>query len=199
MNPLELNEWLILKGCYTQGCLMNAPKAAGLLGMTYAKTNQDPKTTCIFETDHYKKVGVPQHFCLIRKDGKIVDPLDLKPNWKKNPYHIVSWRVFTKPQSSVSSKIELQELYVPKVDVDVSTPQQDETVSIPVTVTTIPAPDNSTANRPEYDFVADPYEIIKNAEPYQSGSSLPNINWGYKEGDNWLIKLIKDFINLWKK
>jgi hypothetical protein len=40
----------------------------------------------------------------------IVDPLDLKPDWKKNPYHIVSWRVFTpkstKPMQSTTKPMQ---------------------------------------------------------------------------------------------
>jgi hypothetical protein len=190
MNPLELNEFLLLKGGYVNGCLMNAPKVASLLGMTYVKTNQNPETLCVAETDHYKSKGVPQHFFLVRKDGRIVDPLDEKPNWKNNPYKIVSWRVFTPMQPPVTpmQKDRIGTLYAtesPKIDPgqpeapkEVSEPKQDEIVPIPVTVTTTEKPP----------LVADPYPIAENGTPYES-----------EKVDNWFILLIRDFIALWRK
>lgn len=106
-NPKEMNEWC-KKNAYVQGCLLNMSTFAKLRKMTYEKVLKKPKVEkCLAETDYYKKSGVPQHFFLWRsKDGKIVDPLDKKPDWKKNPYPIVSWRVFKeiKPQKIVLTK-----------------------------------------------------------------------------------------------
>lgn len=93
INPLELNEYLIIKDGYSNGCLFNSSKIAKLFNLTYEKIFKDPGTICIIETDFWKPKGVPQHFVLFRQ-GMIADPLDLNPKWKLNVYPIVSYRVF---------------------------------------------------------------------------------------------------------
>lgn len=94
-TPSELNKWLIKKGGYSNGCLLNSVKGAEGVGLVLKeKTKIDPKHICICETDHYKAKGVPQHF-FVYSDKMVLDSLDLKPEWKKNPYKIVSYRVFT--------------------------------------------------------------------------------------------------------
>ncbi|MFH2044405.1 MAG: hypothetical protein ABIK92_04590 [Pseudomonadota bacterium] len=95
-TPSEVNKLFKEKGGYSNGCMVNSDKAKEILGLQYfgKSTLIDPMFVCIAETDHYKKQGVPQHFFNIRKDGKIIDPLDLKPYWKKNKYNIVSLRNF---------------------------------------------------------------------------------------------------------
>jgi hypothetical protein len=104
ITPPELNKKAFPNG----GCLLNAAYVAKLYGMDYEKTTKKPKGVCIAETDHYKKKGVPQHFFLWN-DGKIIDPLDEKPSWKKNPYHIVSYRVFTLPPEAEEKPKEEKE------------------------------------------------------------------------------------------
>jgi hypothetical protein len=94
-DPLVLNELFIKKGVYANGCDIVGSKAASVLGMTYEKTITPPEVVCICETDHYKKVGVPQHFFLYDPNKFMrVDPLDLKPDWELNTYKIISYRIF---------------------------------------------------------------------------------------------------------
>ena len=110
-TPKKLNTYLKDKSLYESGCMFNASHTAQYFRMTYEKTTKKPDIDCIFETDHYKSKGVPQHFCLIRPDGKIIDPLDLYPDWKDNPYKIISYRVFKKeiiidPMDELKKEIE---------------------------------------------------------------------------------------------
>ena len=95
VTPSWLNAWLLQHAGYSNGCLLISPKGAEGVGIVFKeKTKIDPKHICICETDHYKSKGVPQHF-FVYSDKMILDPLDLKPEWKKNPYKIVSYRIFT--------------------------------------------------------------------------------------------------------
>lgn len=99
-TPEEMNAYFIQKKLWTNGCNIDMPRISKHFGLGYQKVWSDPMaigTPCIAETDHYKKVGVPQHFFLYRP-GKRVDPLDLEPDWEENLYHIVSWRVLTAPK-----------------------------------------------------------------------------------------------------
>ena len=94
-TPSELNKWLIKNGGYSNGCLLNSAKGAEGVGLvSKGRTGINPEHICICETDHWKSKGVPQHF-FVYSDGQALDPLDLDPQWKKNPYKIVSYRVFT--------------------------------------------------------------------------------------------------------
>ncbi len=94
-TPSELNKWLIKNGGYSDGCLLNSAKGAEGVGLvSKGRTGINPEHICICETDHWKSKGVPQHF-FVYSDGQAIDPLDLNPTWKKNPYKIVSYRVFT--------------------------------------------------------------------------------------------------------
>lgn len=94
-TPPELNKWLIKNGGYSDGCLLNSAKGAEGVGLvSKGRTGINPEHICICETDHWKSKGVPQHF-FVYSDGQAIDPLDLNPTWKKNPYKIVSYRVFT--------------------------------------------------------------------------------------------------------
>ena len=84
---------------YVSGCLTNDETAAKALGLAFlGKSSVKPDFDCVAETDHYKSRGVPQHFFILLTDGRCVDPLDLNPAPKKNPYKIVSYRLF-KPLS----------------------------------------------------------------------------------------------------
>ena len=94
-TPSEVNKIIP----YVSGCLTNDETAAKALGLAFlGKSSVKPDFDCVAETDHYKRRGVPQHFFILLTDGRCVDPLDLNPAPKKNPYKIVSYRLF-KPLS----------------------------------------------------------------------------------------------------
>ena len=93
-TPAEVNKLFRNNGGYAKGCMVIQAKCSYILeleddGRTYGK----PNYICIAETDHYNRQGVPQHFYILHPNGKIVDPLDKNPTWKKNPYNIVSCRL----------------------------------------------------------------------------------------------------------
>ena len=95
-DPSKLNKWLTQNAGYSMGCLLVTPKMAEYLGLKYLGKVANTKVRyCIAETDHYRKVGVPQHFFVYdNATKKRIDPLDLAPEWEANTYHIVSFRVF---------------------------------------------------------------------------------------------------------
>ena len=93
MTPPELNTFCVKNGLYSNGCMLNLAGLAKKFNLIYKKDTKS-KVCCIAETDHWKSKGVPQHFFLWKPDGTIIDPLDAKPDWKKNPYKIVSYRIF---------------------------------------------------------------------------------------------------------
>lgn len=111
INPPTANKILRDQGGYSSGCMMNSAKAAPLLGLEYqGKVYKDPGFVCIAETDHYKNQGFAQHF-FIHVNGTMIDPLELKPTWKNNKYHIVSYRLFVNPKQMdkvyhIDSKLE---------------------------------------------------------------------------------------------
>jgi len=93
-TPPEVNQILKDNGGYTNGCLVNAARAAELLGLEYnGITKEYQNEVCIAETDHYKSSGVPQHFFVwLGRASRIIDTLTgLEMD---NPYHIVSFRLF---------------------------------------------------------------------------------------------------------
>lgn len=93
-TPAEVDELLTRQGGYSQGCMMLSKRAAELLGIDYhGRSQTDPGTLCVAETDHYKSQGVPQHF-FVYKNGMKVDPLHKTPRWINNNYNIVSYRLF---------------------------------------------------------------------------------------------------------
>ena len=131
-TPSELNKWLIKKGGYSNGCLLNSAKGAEGVGLVLKeKTKIDPKHICICETDHYKSKGVPQHF-FVYSDKMVLDSLDLKLEWKKNPYIIVSYRVFNvkapkvplSPENAPNEGITPVEPIPQEVDVVNNQPQE---------------------------------------------------------------------------
>jgi len=96
--------------------LLLSEVAAKALGLDYGGYQaQPPNMDCIAETNHFYPT-VPQHFFVLLKSGKIIDPLDAAT--KKNPYKIVSYRLFSK-------KIKEE----PKVDVLIT-----PTVTFPVEI-----------------------------------------------------------------
>jgi len=131
INPSEMNKLCIRYGFYSNGCMLNSIALTKFLKLNYEKSMQKPKNLCIAETDHYKNLGVPQHFFLYNsKTNEKVDPLDMDPAWRTNNYHIVSYRIYA-PQS------------VPKPEV-APTPQiATETPVAPPTNATTPLPINA--------------------------------------------------------
>lgn len=98
-TPEELNAICLKKGFYSNGCMLNAAALAKHLGYSYTKETPGKRKSgiVIAETNHYKKLGVPQHFFLYNVyTDRRVDPLDLLPEFEDNTYPIVSLRVFEK-------------------------------------------------------------------------------------------------------
>lgn len=102
LTPEDLNKICIKKGFYSNGNMLNAPKLAEYFKLNYEKRKYY-SGTCIIETNHFKKLGVPQHF-FVSKGNKRLDPLDYPCEWEKNDYNPISYRVFTKkePMQKVS-------------------------------------------------------------------------------------------------
>lgn len=92
-TPVAMNKIFIQNKLFSNGCMLVCPAVATYFKKTYQKLTEDPLEICIAETDHYKSNGFPQHFFVFEK-GMILDPLDTDPKWKKNTYHIVSYRLF---------------------------------------------------------------------------------------------------------
>lgn len=99
IEPPKVNELLKEKGGYS-GNLIISEKAAEALGLEYNGVYSNPVFPCIMETDHYKSKGVPQHFVVMTDEKHILDPLDYPVEEKKNPYHIVSYRLFNQPNQN---------------------------------------------------------------------------------------------------
>ena len=101
-EPPDVNYLLLNGGGYSNGCMLVSQRAADILGLEYkGKVYKEPSGVCVAETNHYASRGVPQHF-FIFKEGLIVDPLDKDPNWKRNHYHIVSYRLFNNKEEPMS-------------------------------------------------------------------------------------------------
>ena len=95
-DPRETASMLRLNGCFTSGGLLVSECASKALRIEYGgKTTRQPNYPCVFETDHFKSSGYPQHFGIIFPNGEIYDPL-LNHGPTVNNYHIVSYRLFRK-------------------------------------------------------------------------------------------------------
>lgn len=105
-DPLEINELAIKCGAFS-GASLICPTIAKALEYIYEKRMGFYDGVSVCETDHYKKVGFPQHFFLYNsKTKKRIDPLDLSPEWEPNTYNIVSFRVFTPVEPPVSTPVK---------------------------------------------------------------------------------------------
>ena len=93
-TPLQLNNELIRGFCFDHVGLLLNDKAAKLLGRKYSKVKKSTIFPCIGETDHYKKMGYPQHFFVLLDNKTRIDPLDLAPLPEPNDYNVVSMRIF---------------------------------------------------------------------------------------------------------
>lgn len=98
VQPDELNDLLIKKGLYSQGCLFNAPAIAKYFNLDYEVRYGHYDGLCIAETSHFSKLGISQHFFVLNGDKRI-DPLDKNPDWEPNDYKVKSYRIFTKKES----------------------------------------------------------------------------------------------------
>jgi len=105
-NPVETNRLLREQGGYTNQCLINSAKSAQILGLEYhGRTTVKPPFICIAEV----KLSGHQHFIVFAPAGTVdqyndlvLDPWD-KPDkigWKKNPYKVVSYRLFNEKKVS---------------------------------------------------------------------------------------------------
>ena len=154
INPEYFNRKAFPAG----GCMANAAYWASLYDMYYVKTTVTPRGVCIIETDHFASAGFPQHFCMW-KDGMIIDPLDHDPQWKKNPYHVVSCRIFTPKVPMAQSTVDaIAEKVQPPIQVPVATPiptpaptptpTPDPVPVVPVVPVAVPQPVQVTGNFP---------------------------------------------------
>lgn len=168
--PLELNDMFTTTGVYSNGNMIDCAKAASRLWYTYKKQSNNPKIRCIAETDAYKSKGVPQHFFMLKPDKSIIDPLDNPPNFKKNPYHIVSYRIFEK---------------LPKLD----EPKNEATIEPkPEIVPDVPVGEE---NAPE--ATGTPQNESPQVGSYTATPVLPE---NYTTEKNWLQKLIEKLIEI---
>lgn len=105
-SPEFINLTLSSNNGYHQGCLTVDELDCKILGLEYhGKSSSQPDYPCIAETDRFKPA---QHFFVVREDGMILDPLDLNPGWKPNPYHIVSYRLI-KPKQKTEEPVDDRE------------------------------------------------------------------------------------------
>lgn len=125
VDPEWLNNYYKKTGVFS-GALIKADVAASRMGYTYKKVSNNPKVRCIAETDHFKSKGIPQHFFLLKPDKSIIDPLDYPSKFKQNPYHIVSYRVFTKIDLPVQKPETPTHINETEENVDIEEPNINE-------------------------------------------------------------------------
>lgn len=107
-EPPETASMLRLNGCFTpEGCLVSECASKALKIEYSGSSKNQPSYPCVFETDHYKSSGYPQHFGIIFPNGEIYDPL-LDHGPTVNNYHIVSYRLFIKESEE---QMNLHELF----------------------------------------------------------------------------------------
>jgi hypothetical protein len=94
-NPVQIMNILLTAGAINRDGGVDMSKAAKALYMQYKYTTDKPSGICIAETNAYSSHGIPQHFFLLNAlNSKIIDPIDIHPEWKLKPdnYGIVSYR-----------------------------------------------------------------------------------------------------------
>jgi len=189
-NPSKINQDLKSKGGYVQGCLTVDATCAKILGLKFdGRTTSPPKHICIAETDHYKKYGVPQHFFVYNPTTKLrVDPLDLKPEWEKNDYRIVSYRLFHPLLLSETIKKEEaknEPVVVPKPE---SVPMLTEQPKTPQEV--IPEVKEDSSDQAIQEPATEPSHTAEEAE-------IEHIS-AYAKIIKIIIELIHKLKNIWK-
>lgn len=150
-SPVSMNKLFISEKLWSGGCLLVCPTVAKHFGLTYEKLVKDPGTICIAETNKYAP-KVPQHFFLY-ENGMIIDPLDPKPEWKKNTYPIVSYRVFKKiktvtpePKPAESVTPVTPPVSIPVEVIPPSHQTSPEDTSVQVDVNVLPPKENTSTN-----------------------------------------------------
>lgn len=105
ITPPEVNTQITQKGGYS-GASIVSDQAAKTLGLEFnGKTTAPQNTVCIAETNHYAP-SYPQHFFVWLGDGNIIDSLNGQK--KKNPYHIVSYRLFKPKQGGTNMSVRTE-------------------------------------------------------------------------------------------
>ena len=98
LTPIEIDKLLMKGDGYVEGCLIEDRLAARVLGLDYlgkANVTNAPQGIWVAETDAWQFAGSPQHFFLYNTaTAQVLDPLDVSPKWKYNPYAIKSLRLF---------------------------------------------------------------------------------------------------------
>lgn len=158
-TPQSLNRLMIKEKLYTDGLLIADAVIAKYFGLTTERVKKDPGIVCIAETNYYskkdkngKEIGVPQHFFAYEK-GMILDPLDPDPKWKKNPYPLVSFRVFKKYKD-------------PGIATSIPVMGETTTTAVPVqNAPNSPKIDAGEANAPEGGTGTPPPEIADSVAP----------------------------------
>ena len=219
-DPIALNNLFKHNGGFVSGCSLNCPGVANAFKLNYVKQTTVPDVMCIIETDAYTKLGFPQHFCLWRPDGKIVDPLNLNPDWHTNNYHIVSYRIFT-PIKQPKVLHPIPEVIQPTPIVPIAPPIPQETPIIVETPQELPSDvimqgTGTTLTEPIENPVADvpaanndiPEPIIHDEEPIiPVDPNIQALNQAEQDLNGWNVWLVefpilKSLINylksLWK-
>jgi hypothetical protein len=164
MNPSEMNRLFIKNNVWVNGCMISGPKVASFFKLEYLKkTSSD--MLCIAETDHFKKVGVPQHFFLYNPEKKErVDPLDLDPQWESNTYNIVSYRIFrylgtpTQTYANNTAPVPTEIVIVPEAP---TMPQDEFKPETPIQVAPPTYEDLTSPKNQFLQIISDLWELIK--------------------------------------
>lgn len=93
-TPLQIMDIFMTAGAIDPNGMTTVEVGVKALNMKYLYSKKKPTIICLAETDCFFP-KVPQHFFLLDpKTSKIIDPLDLMPDWKEKPtkYNIVSFR-----------------------------------------------------------------------------------------------------------
>lgn len=111
ITPDEALRKLEKAGAFNKDLIISE-KAAKALNLEYdpVKRSSDfqPSHTCIVEVDYKPATSQKdQHFCVYFTDGTIGDPID--GSIKKNPYRIISFRLFKPKQAEIDWKKKYEE------------------------------------------------------------------------------------------
>lgn len=96
VHPVDLLKKCNEEKAITSNGLLISGKAASLAGITLTgRTNTKPDQDCIAVTRHYQSNGVPTHFYILLKDGRMIDPLDKDPQPRESKYIPFEYRLFS--------------------------------------------------------------------------------------------------------
>jgi len=110
IEPPEANELLKKNGGYS-GNLIKSAEAGEALGLEYeGRIYKNPDYPCIIEVDFIPETSKKdQHFVVMTDPTHILDPLNYPVKEKKNPYPIVSYRLFNKPNQKTMKEHKVKE------------------------------------------------------------------------------------------